>query len=399
MYLCGNLKIKKYIAKSANIAKARIKEELGDDVVVLSMREVIVPPNNEKAVEITVAIDNNSSNSISKEEIGRRALVSAEKAKTQRQQIQKGQISPKAIAQEARKAYMQKNPEKQLSTSPNLYIMEIKGMLRKIQDELKYKHAGSLSDSLASLYKKLIDNGISENRSLSTIAEVSKQNINAHFESAEIYTRNVLVDNITIGGQFEKRDYTQPIFFCGPTGAGKTSVLIKIAVILKLIYQADVLVVSADTYKVGAAEQLQTFASIAGLNFKSVYSPEELRELIAYENTRDFILIDTTGRSPFRAEQIDLIKEYTHAIENARVSYVQNANTSSINMLDTIKAYSILNPNTMILTKIDEVRSLAGIIDALNEIKIPLGYLTTGQQIPDDIEPADKEILMKLILP
>jgi flagellar biosynthesis protein FlhF len=363
------------------------------------MREVMIPPNNEKGVEMTVAIDNDSSVPMSKEEIGRNALASAEKAKMQRKQVSKGQISPKMIAQEAKKAYLQKNQAAEISTSPNVDMMEIKGMLRKIQEELKYKHADSLSESLSAIYRKMIDNGISESRSLRAVSDISRQNINAGFESADRYLRAILTDGISLGGQFDKTGYCQPIFFSGPTGAGKTSVLIKIAVILKLIHQANVLVVSADTYKVAAVEQLQTFASIAGLNFKAVYTPEELRELIAFENTRDFILIDTTGRSPFRAEQIDLIKEYTQAIDNARVCYVQNANTSSLNMLDSLKAYSILNPNSLVLTKIDEVRSLAGLIDALEEITIPLGYLTTGQQVPDDIEPAEKEILMKLILP
>ncbi len=393
------MRIKKYIAKSANIAKDKIKEELGDDVVILSMREIMIPPKNEKGVEMTVAIDNKYSSTMSKEEIGMNAIASAEKAKTQRQQLPKGQISPKHIAQEAKRAYMKKNQGSQISASPNIDMIEIKGMLKKIQEELRYKHADNISEGLSSIYKKMIDNGISEKRSLKAVSEISIQNINSNYESAEQYLRHILIDNISLGGQFDKTGFCQPIFFVGPTGTGKTSVLIKIAVVLKLIHQANVLVVSADTYKVGAVEQLQTFSSIGGLNFKTVYTPEELRELVAFENTRDFILIDTTGRSPFRSEQIDLIKEYTQAIDNARVCYVQNANTSSMNMFDAVKAYSILNPSSMVLTKIDEVRSLAGLIDTLEEISIPLGYMTTGQQVPDDIEPANKDILMKLILP
>lgn len=404
------MRIKKYIAKTSAIAKARIKEELGDDAAILSMRDIIVPPNREKSVEITVAIEKSNTGIVDKEEIGRQALESAEKARKMRQSRKSGQNSPRQLAQNAKLAYediipsLHNPPVAAVAKSEdNQQIKDdlklVKSMLGQIKEEMTYKHSGSLSPIFSKLYKFFIDNGISENSSLSIIRNISQRNISIAYDEVENLSRDLLVKKITLGGHYEKSNTCQPIFFTGTTGSGKTSSLIKIAVILNLIQKADILIVSADTYKVGSIEQLETFASIAGLPYKSAYTPEELLQIYNKENNRDFILIDTTGRSPFRKEYIQIIKEYVQAIKTAHVCYVQNCNTSSQNFMDSMEAFNILNPSSLILTKLDEVRSLASIIDTLGAIDLPLSYITTGQQIPDDIEPVDTQILRKWVLP
>lgn len=395
------LRIKKYIGRTAAEAKARIKEDYGDDAVILSMREVIVPPNSEKQVEFVVAADKDAPPRPTKEELVQKALAGAKKA-TQKKQVEPaGQLSPKQVARKAKKAYMKsfESTGGGLPADSSSSMYEIRQILNDIRREMKYKYSGSMSEDLSRLYRHFIDLGIGERLALDTIGQISSRNMNIDYRSAETIARTLLIEDIERGGMLEKRDYLRPVFFIGPTGSGKSSVLTKIAVILKLVLQADVLIVSADSYKVGASEQLETYASIAGLPFKSIYTPEELAETISCENTRDFILVDTTGRSPYRTDHIELLKDYTHEIEKVSTYLVQSASTSSRAFLDALAAYKDINIDSLILTKVDEVRSLGGIVDALIDSGLPLSYMTTGQKIPDDIEPAETEILKKLILP
>ena len=396
------MKIKKYISKTIAEGQRRIKEELGEDAIILSTREIIKPPNNEKFIEFVAAIDNdiNPVQSATKEAIARNALDQIKNIKKINANKKRVVNTNRGMANVAKKAYQS---NKNISNSENneLFISQfnkLKNQLDQIQSDIKYKYSGSLNSVFDELFKLLIDTGISEALTLQIIGSISTNMLNVDIETAKREARRLLTNEISIATPLQKRNRVQNVIFVGPTGSGKTSVLVKIAVVLKLLQQANVLIVSADTYKVGSVEQLQTFASIAGLPFKAVYTPEELAELVDCENTRDYILIDTTGRSPYQLEQIKMINEFITSIHSDTIYYVQSATTQGKVFRETLEVYKSLNPNEIILTKVDEVSSIGGIIEVLRDTDLPLSYIATGQQIPDDIEPAEYSLLSKLTL-
>ena len=167
-----------------------------------------------------------------------------------------------------------------------------------------------------------------------------------------------------------------------------------------MLFKANVLIISSDTYKVGGTDQLQTFASIAGIPFEVAYNSQELRQIVKQEKSkRDIILIDTVGRSQRDKKMLLELSAYREAALPDITYLVQSATVNEHTFLDVMDKFSILSPDALILTKIDEAVSLGALIGILRKQTLPLAYFTTGQSIPDDIEPADVERIGTHIIP
>ncbi len=211
-------------------------------------------------------------------------------------------------------------------------------------------------------------------------------------------TRNLITDKIKIMPPLEKAKSRRIITFTGPTGAGKTLTLVKLAIVSKLVLKAEVLLVSTDTYKVGGSEQLQTFASIGGISFREVYSPDELKALLNNEINWDFIFIDTTGRNPEKEEHMEEIKAFLDVAQPDYNFLIQSATISKTSFSYFEKKFRNLKPNGLILTKADETPLFGGIVEALLNSSLPLAYIADGQKVPDDINPATKNYFADRIL-
>lgn len=366
------MRIKKFIAANIKEGKALVFKELGDDAVILSSRNSKNPATGADFVEIVAAIDE-----------------SPQPTKTPAPQLTKREIVREELAVE---------PSSRSDNKIYDEIIEMKRMLGSVQSQLKYKHSGSLSANFAKVYKILIDNEIPENLALEIIGKLSSININAEYSTALELAKEILADKILVGKPINELSDQKTIMFVGNTGSGKTSTLVKIAVVCKLLLNANILIISADTYKVGGAEQLQTIASITGISFKAVYSPEELQSEIESEKNRDLILIDTTGRSQNSPELMNEVKAYFDKIKPDVVYLVLNATTSAATVKQIIEKMSFANISSVILSKTDEAASIGGIMSALMELEVPISYITNGQKIPDDIEQVEKGKLIELML-
>jgi flagellar biosynthesis protein FlhF len=133
--------------------------------------------------------------------------------------------------------------------------------------------------------------------------------------------------------------------------------------------------------------------------FKSVYSPDELKNLIDEEEKRDFIFIDTSGKSYKDTEHLDELKSFLDAVPNAIVYLVESAAVNRHTFEKSLKIYDRFKPNGLILTKLDETEEIGSILPILSRTDLPLVYVSSGQKIPEDLEPADRAKLSKIILP
>lgn len=185
----------------------------------------------------------------------------------------------------------------------------------------------------------------------------------------------------------------------GPTGVGKTTTIAKLAACYKLRHQRRVGLVTCDTYRIAAVEQLRTYADIIGIPLKVVLTPAEMHAAIASLTDCDIILIDTAGRSPRDASRLTELKE-TLSLARPDETHLVLAATSSRPVIERIaQNFGELKPNRVIVTKIDEAVGL-GNLSVIGEcLKVPISYTTHGQEVPDHIEAATLRSIARLVLP
>lgn len=184
----------------------------------------------------------------------------------------------------------------------------------------------------------------------------------------------------------------------GPTGVGKTTTVAKIAANLKLNHGRKVALITSDTFRIAAIEQLQTFANIAGIPLSVVYSPTEMQQEIERYRNYDFILIDTVGRSQKNQRQLKELKEFLDAADPHERHLVLSLTNGKRTLFDVATRFSDLNPNRFIFTKLDESTTPGVMLNLLYKFQLPVSYLTTGQTVPTDLRPARLKEMAKLIL-
>lgn len=184
----------------------------------------------------------------------------------------------------------------------------------------------------------------------------------------------------------------------GPTGVGKTTTLAKIAAKFVLEQGARVALITADTYRISAVEQLKTYSDILGLPLEIVYNPEALRNAIEKHKDKQLILIDTAGRSQYNEYQMKELSGLLSIDADIEKHLVMSATTKTSDGVELLENFSICQPDRVIFTKVDETGIHGIILNILHRRKVALSYITNGQSVPDDIEPASVERLAELLL-
>ena len=370
------MRIKKFIASNIQEGRGMVERELGNDAIILSNRNVKLA-NGTSAIEIVAAIDNKN--------------VTANKNKT-------NIYANSTMINPTQKENVSNEITKKLISE----IASLKDLVTDISENVKYRYTGTMSPNLARIFKILKNSDISEDVALELIGRITIKGFANDFNQAIGEARRVVLNRLTFTNPIAKIESRQVISFLGPTGSGKTTSLIKLAIVCKLLHKAKILIVSTDTYKVGGIEQLQTLASISGITFATAYTPEELKTIIKEENKYDMIMVDTVGRSPNNTKELANIAEFQKAAQPNLTFLVLSAAASEATLLNSINKFQTVVTDaelattsvfSIIITKVDEAAGLGNIISALNNKKLPLSYFATGQNIPDDIEPANSEKL------
>ena len=188
------------------------------------------------------------------------------------------------------------------------------------------------------------------------------------------------------------------IALVGPTGVGKTTTIAKLAANFKLAHGFRPGLVTVDMFRIAAVEQLRTYAEIIDLPLAVATSDGGMSRAIQELGDVDIVLIDTAGRSPRDELKIRELADFLAEARPDEVHLVLSAAAGEKSLRAAVERFSVVRVNRLILTKLDEAESLGGVLSVLGQADRPVSYLTTGQAVPDDIEPADRARLARLIL-
>ncbi len=186
--------------------------------------------------------------------------------------------------------------------------------------------------------------------------------------------------------------------FVGPTGVGKTTTLAKLAARYALYQGERVGIITVDHYRIGAVEQLRTYAEITGLPLEVVMTPQELRRAVERLNGCQRILIDTAGRSTMNKVQVQEMANYLQSLPPSEIFLVISSTTKSQDIRNIVDNFRSMGYNRLIYTKLDETNSYGVLLNGIYLTNMPAIYLTTGQSVPDDICVADIDRMSAYIL-
>lgn len=196
----------------------------------------------------------------------------------------------------------------------------------------------------------------------------------------------------------------------GPTGVGKTTTIAKLAAAYKLRHGRSVALITSDTYRIAAVDQLRTYASIIGLNLRVALTPDEMRDAVHELSAHDVILIDTAGRSQHNADRIGELCAFLQAAEPDQTHLVLSSAASEAVLVRTAEAFAAARPDHFLFTKLDEAVNFGVLVNVVQKVSTALGlraqdgspvslsFVTTGQEVPDHIEPGHAERLARAVL-
>jgi flagellar biosynthesis protein FlhF len=266
-----------------------------------------------------------------------------------------------------------------------------------------------MSEPLHKLYTGMIDNDVSVEIADRFVGAV-RDRLDADELSDDSVVRHALLREIeasikTTSQSLLTQQSTEAtgrpkvIALIGPTGVGKTTTVAKLAATAKLRHGKRVALITSDTYRIAAVEQLKTYASIIGLDIKIANSPDEIKSVIAGLNDVDLVVIDTAGRSQNNHARLDELGALIAAAKPDETHLVLSSTVGENVLRKTAERFIDLGPDRCILTKIDEAVTtgmIAGISERIGGL--PLSFVTVGQEVPDDILPAKAERLARAVL-
>ncbi|MFN9993169.1 MAG: flagellar biosynthesis protein FlhF [Phycisphaerales bacterium] len=188
------------------------------------------------------------------------------------------------------------------------------------------------------------------------------------------------------------------VMFVGPTGVGKTTTIAKLAAAYKLKLNRRVGMITADTYRIAAVDQLRTYAHIIGLPVKVAMTPQEVATHVDGFAGYDVVFIDTAGRSQHDSPRLDELRQISELVKPHQTHLVVSAAMAEPVTLATIERFRQVGPDRMIISKLDEAVSFGSLVNISQSSGLPISNVTTGQEVPDDIEAADAMRLAKLVL-
>ncbi|MGE5479733.1 MAG: hypothetical protein ACM3U1_04805 [Chloroflexota bacterium] len=354
------MKIKKFVAKSLKEGKDKILEELGEEAVILSSRTGKKPDTGEDFVEIVAAIDD----------------------KPLQKSVQQARPAPAPFSAEP------KPRENEMG--------DVRRELAEIKSILKYKFTETLNPVFSQVYKAMIDAEFSEDFARETLGKLAAYKLNADFSASMNFCKRAALEKIKFTENFLSTESLGVVALFGPTGSGKTTSLIKLAIISGLIAKRNVAIISTDTHKVGGAEQLQTLSSIAGIPFSVAYSAQEATEALRRIARGTIAFVDTSGIS-FASEKFSALKELSDELVTAH-KILTLPGTFSFHAADlALGKYGAFGINSVAITKLDECDNLAGALSAIRKRDLPVSFLANGAVIPDDIEPAGYDKLSEYV--
>jgi flagellar biosynthesis protein FlhF len=369
------VKVKKFVAPTLKEASAMMKNELGSEAFILSTRVIDKRTDLgiQKHFEITSGIEEDV-------EVVTAPLQNktSSNAPTYSDELMK--LQHKIIGNNN---YAQNNGEEETIV---------------IAPKSKKRETIS-SDQLKKYIDKLIHQEVSKPIIKSIVNQIKKSKEFINPTNIEDYIITSLSSLIpTTSFEIKKHGKQKIVAIVGPTGVGKTTCIAKLAAISKILNDLKIGIISIDTYRLGAIDQLRIFSEVSYIDMLVAYEAKEMPSLIKKFSDKDLIFIDTAGRGQKNRKELEKTKAFLDAVKIDETYLALSATNSTKNLQDVTKKFELFNYSAMIVTKIDEGVVFGNILNVSVNSKKPIIYLTNGQVIPDDIIAADSDYIAKIVV-
>lgn len=408
--------IKKYLADTEAQATDAAKKELGPGIVVMNVRSVkrkgIMRFFKNPMKEVTVALEEETerfssavkdiarvvSEKGAQEQAGRSAAGETARAEEPVREatvpVSQGILERAAITSNALE---NKLDSLQSLLQETLVKPEEKGLEEEIEEPSEGENFLKL------LYNTMIDNEVDEryaNQIIDTLDVSGKKEVPIDYYLANVYQKIILKFGTTRRISPAKKN-PKIVYFIGPTGVGKTTTIAKIASKFHVNEKKKIALLTTDTYRIAAADQLRTYANILDVPIRVIYSVEEIERAFEDYAECDYILVDTAGHSHHNEEQRQTIGQFIHASDKKaerEVYLVISATTKYRDMVSIADAYREVTEYKLIFTKLDETVALGNLLNLRMRTNAEMSYVTYGQNVPDDIAPFNPQSTVKQLL-
>lgn len=262
---------------------------------------------------------------------------------------------------------------------------------------------GGMPEPMFDVFRTLTDQGLDPDLVDQVLSE-TRDELDAHdvtdASAVETTAANRLAALIPVVGRAAEATTSAAkiVAVVGPTGVGKTTTIAKLAATLKLRHQRRVGLITCDTYRIAAVEQLRVYADIIGLDLKVAMTPQEARRHRESMSDCDVVMVDTAGRSPHDDRRLEELRDYIDVLEPDETHLVLSLAAAEGVMTRAAERFAGLRPDRLLMTKLDESVAFGPMVNIARSLSLPVGYVTTGQEVPDHFERADAARLARIIL-
>lgn len=392
------MEIRTYRAASMQEAMEIIRRELGPDAAILHAREVrrsrlfgLLPSTRE--IEVTASCGVRVPHRLAAEPASQ--SLATGHAPTSPARSVASRPEPSSVS-----ATTRSGPRWSREIAGKLN--ELHGMLHELCQRSRRGQNGELPESLFRMFTDLIEADVPEDLAREFVERVRQSTSGPDLLDPKLLRAHLcrLVEEglSTTGPIKVEPGRRRLVALVGPTGVGKTTTIAKLAAHYRLRERRNVGLITVDTYRIAAVEQLRTYAEIIDLPMHVVATPREMRETVRRLEHLDLILMDTAGRSPRDEIKLQELKAFLTEARADEVHLVLSAVAAPKTLQLTAEQFAHVGTTALVLTKLDEANTLGHLLPLLRTCRLPLSYLTTGQNVPEDIEVAEIPRVARLLL-
>ena len=394
------MRIKTFYTKTMAEALREIKIQLGPDALLLSTKEIPRRAGawgNSSGFEVVAASDGSEDMDVfSPSAEAKNGIDDSPVSKPESANVESGKkvtetYTPATLAKKAPRAASKKKSGKNSSLGP----VDISPVMLP-DKESPFKGRIPLA-----IYQEMMASGIEDSlarelllTALDNLSGGQRRSRPAILRALSQAALNLVEIPVNQNGMPQKR----VVAFVGPTGVGKTTSIAKLAARLALQKKKKVVLMTTDGYRIGAVEQLRSYAGLMGIPFRFVEDVSELQRAIEENNQRDYILIDTAGRGPRDLEAMHGLADFLKKSDYIERHLVLSAATKPSDMRKLMDHFEICRPGHLLFTKLDETSTPGPILNELVRTQKLFSYYTDGQTVPDDLHAVPRERLIDIVL-
>ncbi len=399
------MKIKKFVARTEQEALEKAKAELGSSALILNIKKItpkgILKLFKKPTIEVTAAYEDKQKEAKPETKLQTANTTNENSEAQTEKKAHEKVLKDKTIVEQGIKIESLQN---KVNATEQL-VSKLMTQLTLAEQSIlvgKRKYENSM---IQLFYDELIEQGVTPEiaekilEDINLIEEEDKIDINLIVKIVYNTIISVLGEPSPVLLSKTTKDNAKVITLLGPTGVGKTTTIAKLSSIFMLKQGLNVSLITADTYRIAAVEQLKTYAEILGIDIQAVYNNDEMPPAInKVKKINDIILIDTAGRSHKNMDNLIDIKELLEKVPNSENYLVLSVTTKFEDLLSIVESYSTICDFKIIFTKLDETNAFGSILNICYLTGKKVSYVTMGQNVPDDIEIIQPEKIAKMLL-